>query len=337
MTTLKMYYEQDADLSHLAGKRVAVIGFGAQGHAHALNLRDSGIDVVVAVREGGAGETRARAAGMRIMPIHEAAAWANVIVMLVPDETMADIYQQHIAGHLVPGDALVFAHGLNIHFGKIVPPTHVHVFMVAPKGPGRSLRAAYLKGSGLACLFAVHQAQGASTTDLALSYAKAIGGTRVGVFESSFKEETECDLFGEQAVLVGGMGELIRAGYDTLVGAGFSPHMAYFECLHEVKLIVDLLVEGGFTHMVNSISNTAEYGGYLTGTRIIDEDVRERMKHVLADIQSGRFAHALVDEFRAGGNRFKSYRDELCRHPIEDAGRAVRAIINQTGVSEREG
>ena len=330
-TPLKMYYEKDADLSRLADKRVAVMGFGAQGHAHALNMSDSGISVVVASRPGGRGEAKAREAGLTVMPVREAALWANVIALLVPDEIMADLYIHQIAPHLKPGDALIFAHGLNIHFGKILPPPDVHVLMVAPKGPGRALRAAYLAGSGLAALFAIHQALGDETKELALAYAKAIGCTRVGVFASSFKEETECDLFGEQAVLVGGMGELIRAGYDTLVEAGFSPHMAYFECLHEVKLIVDLLIEGGFTHMAHSISNTAEFGGYLTGERVIDASVRQRMREVLDDIQSGRFANSLLDEFRRGAGRFATLREEMCRHPIEESGAAVRAIIGGPG------
>jgi ketol-acid reductoisomerase len=324
---MKIYHDQDADIALMRAKRTAIIGYGGQGHAHALNLRDSGVPVIIGAKQHGAGFERAKADGFEVMTPTEAAKAADLIMMLVPDEVMAEVYQNEIAPHLTAGKALAFAHGLNVHFKKILPPPHVNVFMVAPKGPGRTLRSSFLNGSGLAGLFAIHQDHDQSCFALALSYAKAIGCGRIGVFQSTFQEETECDLFGEQAVLCGGVPALVKAGFETLVEAGFSPEMAYFECLHELKLITDLLYEGGLTRMVHAISNTAEFGGYLTGAKLIDSAVKNNMKEVLRQIQSGQFADELLTEFASGGQRHQAFRDRECSHPIEKVGAVVRKVI----------
>ena len=287
---MRVYYDQDADIGLIKGKKVAIIGYGSQGHAHAANLKDSGIpDVAVALREGSSSIAKAEAAGFKVMTVAEAAAWADVVMMLTPDELQADIYAEDIANNIRPGAAIAFAHGLNVHFNLIEPRSDIDVFMVAPKGPGHTVRGEYLKGGGVPCLLAIHQDASGNAHDVGLSYASGVGGGRSGIIETTFQEECETDLFGEQAVLCGGLVELIKAGYETLIEAGYAPEMAYFECLHEVKLIVDLIYEGGIANMNYSISNTAEYGEYVTGPRIITSETKAEMKRVLEDIQSGRF------------------------------------------------
>ena len=325
--TLKLYYEQDADVKLVQSKKVAVIGYGSQGHAHALNLKESGIEVVVGLASTSKSIDKARNAGLRVMETSEAASWADIIMILVPDEVMASMFVESIAPHLSAGNSLAVAHGFNFHFDKVSVPEGVNVFMVAPKGPGHTVRREYVEGSGVPCLVAVKQDVSGNTFDLALSYAKAIGGTRAGVFETTFREETETDLFGEQTVLCGGLTSLIRAGFETLVEAGYSPVMAYFECLHEVKLITDLIFEGGIANMRYSISNTAEFGDYLTGPKVIDDAVKDRMKKALSKIQSGEFADEWLEEYRSGAGRFKSMRDQGADHPIEDIGRELRSRI----------
>ncbi|MFZ9502050.1 MAG: ketol-acid reductoisomerase, partial [Beijerinckiaceae bacterium] len=287
---MRVYYDQDADINLIKGKKVAVVGYGSQGHAHVLNMRDSGVkDVAVALRKGSASAAKAQGEGIKVMEVAEAAKWADVIMMLTPDELQGDIYRESIADNIRPGAALLFAHGLNVHFNLIEPRKDIDVLMVAPKGPGHTVRGEYMKGGGVPCLVAIHQDASGNAHDIGLSYASAIGGGRAGVIETTFKEECETDLFGEQAVLCGGLVELIRAGFETLVEAGYAPEMAYFECLHEVKLIVDLIYEGGIANMNYSISNTAEYGEYVTGPRIITPETKAEMKRVLDDIQTGKF------------------------------------------------
>ncbi|GIW40384.1 MAG: ketol-acid reductoisomerase (NADP(+)) [Candidatus Binatia bacterium] len=325
--SLRIYYDRDADLSHLRGKRIAVVGFGSQGHAHALNLRDSGMDVVVGLRPGSASWKKAEGAGLEVLPTAEAAQRADVVMMLVPDEVGAETYRSEIAPGLKKGAYLAFAHGFNIHFGRIVPPPEVNVFMIAPKGPGHLVRSEFQKGRGVPCLLAVHQDPSGDTKEVALAYGKALGGTRAAILETTFREETETDLFGEQAVLCGGLTELIRAGFETLVEAGYSPEMAYFECLHEVKLIVDLLYEGGIANMRYSISNTAEYGDMTRGKRVIGPEARKAMKEILADIQSGRFAQEWVTEYECGMPHFRELRKEAENHPIEKVGEKLRAMM----------
>ncbi|MGO8868039.1 MAG: ketol-acid reductoisomerase [Alphaproteobacteria bacterium] len=325
---MRVYYDRDADASLIKGKKVAVVGYGSQGHAHAMNLRDSGVsDVVVALREGSASAVKAKTASFKVLAPAAAAKWADVVMVLTPDELQANLYRDDLGPNMKKGAALAFAHGFNIHFSLIEPRADLDVFMIAPKGPGHTVRSEYVRGGGVPCLLALAQNASGNALELALSYASAIGGGRAGVIETTFREETETDLFGEQVVLCGGLVELIKGGYETLVGAGYAPEMAYFECLHEVKLIVDLMYEGGIATMNYSISNTAEYGEYRSGTRIINEEVRAEMRRVLADIQSGRFARDWVNECQAGQPSFKAMRRQLAAHPVEQVGAKLRAMM----------
>jgi ketol-acid reductoisomerase len=324
---MKVHHDADASLDALRGKRIAIIGYGSQGHAHALNLKDSGMDVRVGLRAGSASRQKAENAGLRVVDTAAAAKEADVVMMLVPDEQGQEIYERDVAPGLAKGKYLAFGHGFNIHFKKIVPPADVNVFMVAPKGPGHLVRSEYQKGRGVPCLLAVHQDPSGDTQKVGLAYAKAIGGTRAGVIETTFKNETETDLFGEQAVLCGGLTELIRAGYETLIEAGYPPEMAYFECVHEVKLIVDLIYEGGIANMRYSISNTAEYGDMTRGKRVIGPEARKAMKQLLADIQSGKFAEEWTTEYRCGMPHFRELRKEAEKHPIEDVGAKLRGLM----------
>jgi len=324
---MNIYHDQDADLTPLRGRKIAVIGYGSQGHAHAQNLRDSGMDVRVGLRADSASRPKAEQAGLRVVDAATAAREADIVMMLVPDEQGGDIYENEIAPGLAPGKYLAFGHGFNIHYKKIVPPAGVNVFMVAPKGPGHLVRSEYQKGRGVPCLLALAQDPSGDTKRIGLAYAKAIGGTRAGVLETTFKEETETDLFGEQSVLCGGLTELIRAGYETLVEAGYSPEMAYFECLHEVKLIVDLIYEGGIANMRYSISNTAEYGDMTRGRRVIGDETRKAMKAILADIQSGKFADEWITEYRCGLPHFRELRKEAAKHPVEEVGAKLRGLM----------
>jgi ketol-acid reductoisomerase len=322
-----VYHDDDADVAALKGKKVAIIGYGSQGHAHALNLKDSGVDVRVGLRADSASRPKAEKAGLRVVDTATAAREADIVMILVPDEQGGEIYERDIAPGLKAGKYLAFGHGFNIHFKKIVPPADVNVFMVAPKGPGHLVRSEYQKGRGVPCLLAIQQDPSGDTKKIGLAYAKGIGGTRAGVLETSFKEETETDLFGEQAVLCGGLTELIRAGYETLVEAGYSPEMAYFECLHEVKLIVDLIYEGGIANMRYSISNTAEYGDMTRGKRVIGQEARKAMKALLADIQSGKFADEWITEYRCGLPHFRELRKEAGTHPVEEVGTRLRGLM----------
>ncbi len=324
---MKVYYDRDADLSALKGKKIAVIGFGSQGHAHALNLRDSGMDVCVGLGAKSTSREKATKQGLQVFDTAEAAKRADVIMVLVPDEMGSEIYEAEIAPHLTKGKYLAFGHGFNIHFKFIKPPADVNVFMIAPKGPGHLVRSEYTKGRGVPCLLAVEQDPSGDTTKVGLAYGSAIGGGRAAIIETSFREETETDLFGEQSVLCGGLTELIRAGYETLVEAGYAPEMAYFETLHEVKLIVDLIYEGGISNMRYSISNTAEYGDMTRGTKVIGKDSRAAMKQILADIQSGKFANEWIGDYKAGLPRFRELRKEAEKHPVEEVGRKLRAFM----------
>jgi len=322
------YYDQDADLKVLFDKKVAVIGYGSQGHAHALNLKDSGIEVVVGLRAGSKSWPLAKKEGLQVAETSEAAKQAEVIIILAPDQYQPEIYENDIEPNLEAGNALVFAHGFNVHFNQINPPEDVDVFMVAPKGPGHLVRRVYTQGSGVPCLFAVWQDYSGITKELALAYAKAIGGTRAGVLETTFTEETETDLFGEQAVLCGGATELVKAGFDTLVEAGYQPEIAYFECLHELKLIVDLLYEGGIERMYYSVSDTAEYGGMSRGNRVIDDSARERMAEILAEIQEGKFAREWILENKAGIPSLDAMRRAHSELKIEKVGAELRKMMN---------
>jgi ketol-acid reductoisomerase len=325
---MRVYYDRDADLSRILDKTIAVVGYGSQGHAHALNLRDSGVkNVIVALRPGSASAKKAEAEGLTVMSVAEASKIADLIMMLAPDEHQRDIYATEIAPNIRDGAALLFAHGLNVHFKLIEPKASIDVLMVAPKGPGHTVRSEYQKGGGVPCLIAVHQDASGGALDLGLAYASAIGGGRSGVIETNFREECETDLFGEQAVLCGGLVELIRAGFETLVEAGYAPEMAYFECLHEVKLIVDLIYEGGIANMNYSISNTAEYGEYVTGPRVITEETKREMKRVLQDIQQGKFVKDFMLENAAGQPSLKARRALVAEHPIEAVGARLRAMM----------
>jgi len=325
---MRVYYDRDADLALIQGKKVGIVGYGSQGHAHALNLRDSGVkDVMVALRAGSASAKKAKVEKLAVVSVAEAAKDADVIMVLAPDEVQAEIYAAEIAPHMKAGKTLLFGHGFNVHFKLIEAPKDVDVGMVAPKGPGHTVRGEYLKGGGVPCLVAVHQNASGNALELALSYASAIGGGRSGVIETTFREECETDLFGEQVVLCGGLVELIRNGFETLVEAGYAPEMAYFECLHEVKLIVDLIYEGGIANMNYSISNTAEYGEYVTGPRIVTPETKAEMKRVLADIQSGRFARDWMLENKVGQPSFKARRRMTAEHPIEDVGKQLRGMM----------
>ncbi len=324
---MKIYYDQDADLSILQDKTIAVLGYGSQGHAHALNLRDSGLKVVVGLRPGGASFEKARADGFEVLSPSEACAKAEVIMVLVPDQIQPQLYREAIEPNLSAGKMLMFAHGFNIHFGQIVPPKDVDVTMVAPKGPGHLVRREFERGAGVPCLVAVHQDATGEALARALAYARGIGGTRAGVIETTFREETETDLFGEQCVLCGGVAALIKAGFETLVEAGYQPEIAYFECCHELKLIVDLIYEGGLAFMRYSISDTAEYGDLTRGPRIVNEKVKEEMKRILEEIQSGRFAREWILENQAGRPVMNALRRREAEHPIEEVGKRLRAMM----------
>jgi ketol-acid reductoisomerase len=325
---MRVYYDRDADVNLIKSKKVAIIGYGSQGHAHANNLRDSGVkEVVVALRPGSASAPKAENAGFKVMSNAEAAKWADIVMVLAPDELQAGLYNNELKPNMRDGTALAVAHGLSIHFRLIEPRSDMDVFMIAPKGPGHTVRSEYLRGAGVPCLLAVEQNPSGNAVELALSYGCAIGGGRAGVIETTFREECETDLFGEQSVLCGGLTSLILAGFETLVEAGYAPEMAYFECCHEVKLIVDLIYEGGIANMRYSVSNTAEYGDYSRGPRVIDEHVRAEMKKILADIQSGRFAREWVLENNAGQPSFKAMRRGAAQHQIEEVGAKLRAMM----------
>ena len=329
---MRVYYDRDADVNLIKGKKVAVIGYGSQGHAHANNLKDSGAtQIAVGLRKGTSGIAKAEAAGLTVMDPAAAAAWADVVMVLTPDEGQGDLYREALGPNLRPGTALAFAHGLNIHFNLIEPRADIDVFMIAPKGPGHTVRSEYQRGGGVPCLVAVAQNPSGNALEIALSYASAIGGGRAGIIETTFKEECETDLFGEQSVLCGGLVELIKAGFETLTEAGYAPEMAYFECLHEVKLIVDLIYEGGIANMNYSISNTAEYGEYVTGPRIITPETKAEMKRVLADITSGRFTRDWMLENKVNQTSFKATRRKLAEHPIEEVGERLRAMMPWIG------
>jgi ketol-acid reductoisomerase len=325
---MRVYYDRDADLNLIKGKKVAIVGYGSQGHAHALNLKDSGVkDVAIALRKDSGSVKKAEAAGFKVMDVAEAAKWADLVMMLTPDELQGDIYREHLHDNMKKGAALVFAHGLNVHFNLLDPRADLDVLMIAPKGPGHTVRSEYQRGGGVPCLIAVHKDVSGNAHDLGLSYASAVGGGRAGIIETSFKEECETDLFGEQAVLCGGTVELIRAGFETLVEAGYAPEMAYFECLHELKLIVDLIYEGGIANMNYSISNTAEYGEYVTGPRIVTSETKAEMKRVLTDIQSGKFARDWMLENKVNQASFKATRQRNNAHPIEEVGAKLRDMM----------
>ncbi len=329
---MKMFYEKDAKVNLIKDKKVAIFGYGSQGHAHALNLKDSGVkNVVVALREGSVSKKKAESEGLKVMSLSDAAAWADVVMVLTPDELQASIYKNHIEQRMRQGTSLAFAHGLNIHFNLINSRKDLDVFMVAPKGPGHLVRSEYQRGGGVPCLMAVHKDSSGKARDLAMSYACAVGGGRSGIIETTFKDECETDLFGEQTVLCGGLVELIKNGFETLVEAGYPPEMAYFECLHEVKLIVDLIYEGGIANMNYSISNTAEYGEYVSGKKIVDSKTKERMKEVLKDIQSGKFTKQWMDECKDGQKNFLKMREELAKHPIEKVGKKLRDLMPWIG------
>ncbi|MEH2159570.1 MAG: ketol-acid reductoisomerase [Nostoc sp.] len=324
----RMYYDEDANLDLLAGKTIAIIGYGSQGHAHALNLKDSGLNVIVGLYPGSKSVAKAEAAELTVKNVADAANAADFIMILLPDEVQKTIYKNEIEPNLEEGNVLAFAHGFNIHFGQVIPPANVDVVMVAPKGPGHLVRRTYESGEGVPALFAVYQDASGQARDRAMSYAKGIGGTRAGVLETTFREETETDLFGEQAVLCGGLSALIKAGFETLVEAGYQPELAYFECLHEVKLIVDLVVEGGLAKMRDSISNTAEYGDYTRGPRIVTEQTKLEMQKILSEIQSGQFAREFVLENQAGKPGFTALRRKEAEHKIEEVGKDLRAMFS---------
>ena len=325
---MRVYYDRDADLNLIKGKKVCIVGYGSQGHAHALNLKDSGVkDVVIALRKGSASAKKAEAAGFKVMEVAEAAKWADLMMMLTPDELQGDIYREHMHDNMKQGAALVFAHGLNVHFNLLDPREDLDVLMIAPKGPGHTVRSEYQRGGGVPCLIAVHHDATGNAHDLGLAYASAIGGGRSGIIETNFREECETDLFGEQAVLCGGTVELIRCGFEVLVEAGYAPEMAYFECLHELKLIVDLIYEGGIANMNYSISNTAEYGEYVTGPRIVTSETKAEMKRVLEDIQSGKFVRDFMLENQVGQPSFKATRRRASEHQIEEVGGRLRAMM----------
>ena len=322
---MNVFYEADQAL--IRSRKVAVIGYGSQGHAHALNLHESGVDVCVGLREGSQSAAKAASRGLKVMPVAEASAWADVIMILIPDQHQKAVYEAEIQEHVTAGKALAFGHGFNVHYGQIQAPEGVDVFMVAPKSPGHLVRRTYENGRGVPCLVAVAQDASGQTLDLALSYADAIGGTRAGVIETNFKDETETDLFGEQAVLCGGSAELIKAGFETLVEAGYPEELAYFECLHELKLIVDLFYEGGLEYMNYSVSDTAEYGGYSRGPRVVTAETKETMREILGEIQSGAFAKEWIEECETGGKGIAAYRGQTDSHPLEKVGRKLRSMM----------
>lgn len=332
---MRVYYDRDADLNLIKGKKIAIVGYGSQGHAHAQNLRDSGVtEVAIALRPGSATAKKAEGAGFKVLSNAEAAKWADLVMILAPDEHQAQIYNDDLKDNLKQGATLAFAHGLNVHFGLIEPRADLDVIMVAPKGPGHTVRGEYLKGGGVPCLVAIHQDVSGNAHDLALSYASAVGGGRSGIIETNFREECETDLFGEQAVLCGGLTHLIMAGFETLTEAGYAPEMAYFECLHEVKLIVDLMYEGGIANMRYSISNTAEYGDYHTGPRLITSETKAEMKRVLEDIQKGKFVQRFMVDNRMGNPEMKAARKLQAEHPIEKTGAELRAMMPWIGANK---
>jgi ketol-acid reductoisomerase len=329
---MRVYYDQDSDLNLIKSKNVAIIGYGSQGHAHAANLRDSGVkNVKIGLRFGSSSIEKAKSAGFDVVTPAEAAKWADVVMVLIPDELQADLYKDDLKDNMKQGAALAFAHGLNIHFGLIDARKDLDVYMIAPKGPGHTVRGEYVKGGGVPCLIAIYQDATGNAKDIALSYASGVGGGRSGIIETTFREECETDLFGEQAVLCGGISELIKAGFETLIEAGYAPEMAYFECLHETKLIVDLIYEGGLANMRYSVSNTAEYGDYSTGPRIITAETKAEMKRVLQDIQSGRFVRDWMLENKAGCPSFKATRRLESEHPIEEVGARLRGMMPWIG------
>lgn len=329
---MRVYYDSDADLNLIKGKKVVIVGYGSQGRAHALNLKESGVkEIRIALKPGSATAKKVEADGLSVLSVADAARWGDLIMMATPDELQADIYKAEIADNIRDGAAIAFAHGLNVHFGLIEPKKTVDVIMIAPKGPGHTVRGEYQKGGGVPCLIAVHHDASGNAHDLALSYACGVGGGRSGVIETNFREECETDLFGEQVVLCGGLVELIRGGFETLVEAGYAPEMAYFECLHEVKLIVDLIYEGGIANMNYSISNTAEWGEYVSGPRIITSDTKKEMKRVLSDIQTGKFTSEWMQEYKAGAARFKATRRLNDEHPIEEVGARLRGMMPWIG------
>lgn len=325
---VKTYYNGDADLDVLKNKTVAVIGYGSQGHAHALNLHESGVNVIVGLREDSSSWSDAEEAGLKVYETSEAAAKGDLVMILIPDQHQKAVYEESIEPNLEEGNALLFAHGFNIHFDQIVPPESVDVFMVAPKGPGHLVRRVFTEGSGVPCLFAIYQDASGTAKETALAYAKGVGGTRAGVLETTFKEETETDLFGEQAVLCGGASELVATGFEVLVEAGYQPEIAYFECLHELKLIVDLMYEGGIAGMYYSVSDTAEYGGFSRGTRVIDKDTKKRMKNILEEVQNGDFANEWINENKEGLPNLKKMRKDLSEHQIEKVGKELRSMMD---------
>ena len=325
---VEMFYDDAADLSLIQGRKVAVIGYGSQGHAHSLSLRDSGVEVVIGLREGSKSRAKAEEAGLKVMTAAEAATWADVVMLLAPDTSQAQIFTEDIEPNLNDGDALFFGHGLNVHFGLIKPADNITIAMVAPKGPGHLVRRQFVDGKGVPALIAVEQDPKGEGEALALSYAKAIGGTRAGVIKTTFKDETETDLFGEQAVLCGGTEELVKTGFEVMVEAGYEPELAYFEVLHELKLIVDLMYEGGIARMNYSVSDTAEFGGYLSGPRVIDAGTKERMKEILADIQNGEFTKRLVANVEGGNKELEGLRKQNAEHPIEVTGQKLRDLMS---------
>ncbi len=325
---MRVYYDRDADINIIKEKNIVIVGYGSQGHAHAMNLRDSGMkNVTIALKEGSETRKKAENAGFKVMTPAEASAWGDLIMMLTPDELQSEIYNNEIASNIKDGSAIAFAHGLNIHFDLINPSDQIDVIMMAPKGPGHTVRAEYIRGAGVPCLVAVNKNASGNALDIAIAYSSAIGGGRAGIIETTFKEECETDLFGEQAVLCGGLTHLIVAGYETLVEAGYAPEMAYFECLHEVKLIVDLLYEGGMANMRYSISNTAEYGDYSRGPRLVTKETKLEMKKILSEIQSGQFAKEWMDEHKSGQTKFKTMRKNQADHPIEQVGEKLRKLM----------
>lgn len=328
MDDIKIYYEKDSSLSLLKDKKIAIIGYGSQGHAHALNLRDSGMQIVVGLRENSSSKKAAKTAGLQVMSVADAAKWADMVMMLTPDQHQKIIYQQDIAPYLQENNVLCVAHGFSIHFQQVNPPKNVDVIMIAPKGPGHLVRRTYQENSGVPCLIAIYQDVSGKAFDYALAWAAGIGGTRAGVIATNFKDETETDLFGEQAVLCGGISELIRAGFETLVEAGYPPHIAYFECLHEMKLIVDLMYEGGISKMNFSISDTAEYGGMIRAREVIGPEARQAMKNILTKVQDGSFAKQWIAENESGGTEFQKLREKDNNHPIEQVGRKLRKMFS---------
>ena len=325
---MKVYYEKDSNLDLIKSKKIAIFGYGSQGHAHALNLKDSGAtELAIALREGSSSAEKAKAEGFDVMNLSDAAEWADVIMMLVPDELQADVYKNHIEQRVKKGSALAFAHGLNVHFKLIEPRDDLDVFMIAPKGPGHTVRSEYKRGGGVPCLVAIDKDKSGEALSIALSYASAIGGGKAGTIETTFKDECETDLFGEQSVLCGGVVELIRNGFETLTEAGYPPEMAYFECLHEVKLIVDLIYEGGIANMNYSISNTAEYGEYISGPIVVDGDTKAKMKGVLKKIQSGEFTRQWIEEYKSGSKNFHAMRKKIDNHQIEEVGAKLRSMM----------